>query len=156
MERIKIDDDYLVPVKSNCDGTLIFSEGGYREVWYKVGEVQMLPWEEIKDIRKYKRKFFEKNWIIFESTNEYSASDMYSALGVSSYYPQADDFKDLNEVIAMKPKEISKYLQEVSDDYRESVAVYAKGLYDNGDPRMDSKAKVSALEKVLNVDFDEV
>ena len=156
MERLEIKPNYLVPVKSNCDGELIFAENGYEERWYKIGEVVMLPWKEIEDMRRFKRAFFEHNWVIFEATKEYTASQMYGALGVESYYPDADQFKSLDEVISMKPKDMSKYLQEVSVSYRESVAEYAKSLYESGDARMDSKAKVSAIEKVLGIDFNEV
>lgn len=156
MKQIIIDDNYLVPVKSNCDGTLIFKGDGYEERWYSVGEIQMLSWEEIKAIRKYTRSFFENNWIIFEKTDEYSPSQLYEALGVSKYYANADKFKDYDELLAMKPKDISDYLQEMTSGYRESLIAYVKGLIANSDSRMDSKAKVSALEKVLNVDFSEV
>ena len=156
MKRISIDDNYLVPVKSNFDGALRFEKGGYNEVWYEVGEEQELPWKEIEEIRKGARSFFELNWIILVPTAEYSASEMYDSLGVGKYYPDADKFKSLDEVVAMKPTAMAKYLQGVSESYRESVAVYAKGLYENNDPRMDSKSKKEAIEKVLNVDFDEV
>ena len=156
MKQIQIDDNYLVPVKSNCDGELIFAGGGYEERWYSVGEVQMLMWEEVKAIRKYNRAFFENNWIIFEKTDEYTPSQMYEVLGVSKYYASGDKFKDFDEVLAMKPKDISTYLQEMTDGYRQSLTAYVKGLVDNDDPRMDSKAKRNALEKVLNVDFSEV
>lgn len=155
-KRINIDNNYLVPVKSNFDGELIFIGGGYEEHWYSVGEVLTLPWEEIKDMRKYKRCNFENNWIVLESTDEYSATEMYEALGVSQCYPDADKFKSLDEVLAMKPAAMAKYLQEVSENYRESIAAYAKGLYQNSDTRMDSKAKREAIEKVLGIDFDEV
>ena len=50
MKRLSIDDNYLVPVKSNFDGTLRFEKGGYNEVWYEVGEEQELPWKEIEEI----------------------------------------------------------------------------------------------------------
>ena len=93
---------------------------------------------------------------MFEPTDEYSAAEMYEALGVSQCYPDADKFKSLDEVLAMKPAAMAKYLQEVSENYRESVAAYAKGLYQNSDTRMDSKAKREAIEKVLGIDFDEV
>lgn len=155
-KRINIDNNYLVPVKSNFDGELIFVGGGYEEHWYSVGEVLTLPWEEIKDMRKYKRCNFENNWIVLEPTDEYSAAEMYEALGVSQCYPDADKFKSLDEVLAMKPAAMAKYLQEVSENYRESIAAYAKGLYQNSDTRMDSKAKREAIEKVLGIDFDEV
>lgn len=155
-KRINIDNNYLVPVKSNFDGELIFIGGGYEEHWYSVGEVLTLPWEEIKDMRKYKRCNFENNWIVLEPTDEYSAAEMYEALGVSQCYPDSDKFKSLDEVLAMKPAAMAKYLQEVSENYRESIAAYAKGLYQNSDTRMDSKAKREAIEKVLGIDFDEV
>lgn len=156
MKQLSIDDNYLVPVRSNCDGELIFIGGGYEEKWYGVGEVQTLPWEEVKAIRKYTRAFFENNWIMFEKTDEYTPSQMYEALGVGKYYATGDKFKDFDEVLAMKPKEIADYLQEMTSGYRESLTAYAKGLVNNDDPRVDSKAKRNALEKVLGVDFSEV
>lgn len=156
MKQLSIDDNYLVPVRSNCDGTLIFIGGGYEEKWYGVGEVQTIPWEEVKAIRKYMRAFFENNWIMFEKTDEYTPSQMYEALGVSKYYATGDKFKDFDEVLAMKPKEIADYLQEMTSGYREALTAYAKGLVNNDDPRVDSKAKRNALEKVLGVDFSEV
>lgn len=156
MKRLSIDDNYLVSVKSNFDGRLRFELGGYNEVWYEIGEEQELTWEEIKEIRKRARGFFELNWIILVPTAEYSAAEMYNALGVSQYYPDADKFKSLDEVVSMKPAAMAKYLQGASENYRESVAAYAKGLYENNDPLMDSKSKKEAIEKVLNVDFDEV
>ena len=155
-KRINIDNTYLVPVKSNFDGELIFVGGGYEEHWYSVGEVLTLPWEEIKDMRKYKRCNFENNWVVLESTDEYSAAEMYDALGVGQCYPDADKFKSLDEVLAMKPTAMAKYLQEVSENYRESIAAYAKGLYLSKDKRMDSNAKREAIERVLGVDFNEV
>lgn len=156
MERIKIDKDYLVPVKSNFDGTLIFNAENYEEFWYKIGDVLMLPWDEIQDIRKYKRSFFQRNWIMFEDTKEYTADNFYSALGVSEYYPKGNSFKNFDDVISMKPKEIATYLQDMNNDYIEAFTGYAKRLYETGDSRMDSKTKVNAIEKVLNVNFNEV
>lgn len=156
MNQIEIKNSYLVPVKSNCDGELIFIGEGYEERWYEVGEVLTLPWEEIKAIRKCMRSFFENNWIIFEATTEYTPSQMYEALGVQKYYANADKFKDFDELIALKPKEIATYLQEMTSGYRDALTAYIKGLIQNDDPRMDSKSKRNALEKILDVDFNEV
>ena len=156
MERIMIDDDYIVPVKSNFDGTLVFADHGWDERWYKIGDVVDMPWSGVKDIRKYGRKSFERNWLILESTKEYTSSQLYAALGVSEYYPNADKFKDVEVLISMKPKEIGDYLKGMSADYRTTFISFAKRLYEDGDPRMDSKAKKAALEKILDIDFDEV
>lgn len=156
MERVMIDDDYIVSVKSNFDGTLVFADHGWDERWYKIGDVVDMPWSGVKDIRKYGRKAFERNWIILESTQEYTSSQLYAALGVSEYYPNADKFKDVEVLISMKPKEIGDYLKGMSMDYRNTFISFAKRLYEDGDPRMDSKAKKATLEKILDIDFDEV
>lgn len=156
MERVIIDDNYVVPVKSNFDGTLVFCDNGWDEKWYKIGDVVEMPWGGIKDIRKYGRKSFERNWLILEGTKDYAASQLYAALGVSEYYPDADKFKDVEVLISMKPKEIADYLKGMSKDYRNTFISFAKRLYEDGDPRMDSKAKKAALEKILDIDFDEV
>lgn len=155
-ERIAIDNDYIIPVKSNFDGTLTFSDNGWNEKWYGIGDVVEMPWSGVKDIRKYGRKSFEKNWLILESTKDYTADQLYTALGVKEYYPNADKFKDVEVLISMKPKEIADYLKGMSTDYRSTFTSFAKRLYEDGDPRMDSKTKVSALEKILDINFDEV
>lgn len=156
MERTKIDNDYIVTVKSNCDGTLSFAEGGYDENWYGVGDAVEMPWEEVKAIRKYKRSFFENNWIILEGNGDFTATELYEVLGVSKYYPDADKFKNVDDVLSMKPKEIAAYLRDKNTEYRETFYTYAKRLIEEGDRRMDSNAKREAIEKVLGVDFDEV
>ena len=53
-------------------------------------------------------------------------------------------------------KEIAEYLKGMSTEYRNTFTSYAKRLYENGDPRMDSKTKIAALEKILDINFDEV
>lgn len=156
MERVIIDDNYIIPVKSNFDGTLSFNDNGWNEIWYNIGDIVEMPWSGIKDIRKYGRKSFERNWLILEPTKDYTASQLYTALGVKEYYPDADKFKDVSVLISMKPKEIADYLKGMSVEYRNTFTSYAKRLYEDGDPRMDSKTKVAALEKILDVDFSEV
>lgn len=156
MTRLTIDDNYIVAVKSNVDGTLVFDEHGYNERWYDVGEIVEMPWSEVKDIRKYQRKFFENNWIILEKTAEYTAAQLYDALGVSKYYPNGDKFKDVDIVLSMKPKEIADYLKDKGQEYKDTLATYAKRRYEENDPRMDSKSKIDALGRILNVNFDEV
>lgn len=156
MVRLKIDDDYIVAVKSNFDGTLTFSASGYDERWYGIGDTVEMPWEELKDIRKYMRCFFENNWIIVEPTDEYTSTQLYEALGVSQYYPTTEKLKSADDVLSMKPTEITKFLKDKNEGYRETVFTYARRLIEEGDPRMDSNAKRNALEKALGMSFDEV
>lgn len=156
MKRLTIDDNYIVSVRSNFDGTLIFTDGGYNEKWYNIGDIAEMPWEELKDLRKYRRGFFENNWIMVEPTDEYTATQLYEALGVSQYYPNGDSFKDVDDVISMKPKEIAAFIKDKNESYKETLYTYAKGLIEKGDSRMDSNAKRQAIEKSVGMSFDEV
>lgn len=156
MKRLSIDKDYIVITKSNFDGTLTFEKGGYSESWFKIGDIVEMPWEEVKDIRKYQRSMFENNWIILEPTEDYTAMQLYEALGVSNYYPADENLKDVDDVLSMKPKDIAAFLKDKNNAYRETLFTYAKRLIEEGDPRMDSTAKRTALEKVLGTSFDEV
>jgi hypothetical protein len=155
-KRISIDDNFIVETKSNFDGTLVFCEGGYDERWYGVGDTVEMPWEELKDIRKYKRSFFENNWIILESNEEYTAAQMYEALGVSQYYPVDESLKSVDDVLSMKPNEIAKFLKDKNEGYKETLYTYAKRLVEEGDKRLDSTAKRTAIEKAVGMSFDEV
>lgn len=155
-KRISIDDNFIVETKSNFDGTLVFCEGGYDERWYGVGDTVEMPWEELKDIRKYKRSFFENNWIILEGNEEYTAAQMYEALGVSQYYPVDESLKSVDDVLSMKPNEIAKFLKDKNEGYKETLYTYAKRLVEEGDKRLDSTAKRTAIEKAVGMNFDEV
>lgn len=155
-KRISIDDNFIVETKSNFDGTLVFCEGGYDERWYGVGDTVEMPWEELKDIRKYKRSFFENNWIILEGNEEYTAAQMYEALGVSQYYPVDESLKSVDDVLSMKPNEIAKFLKDKNEGYKETLYTYAKRLVEEGDKRLDSTAKRTAIEKAVGMSFDEV
>jgi hypothetical protein len=155
-KRISIDDNFIVTTKSNSDGTLVFCEGGYDERWYGVGDTVEMPWEELKDIRKYKRSFFENNWIILESNEEYTAAQMYETLGVSQYYPADESLKSVDDVLSMKPNEIAKFLKDKNEGYKETLYTYAKRLVEEGDKRLDSTAKRTAIEKAVGMSFDEV
>ena len=155
-KRISIDDNFIVETKSNFDGTLVFCEGGYDERWYGVGDTVEMPWEELKDIRKYKRSFFENNWIILEGNEEYTAAQMYEALGVSQYYPVDESLKSVDDVLSMKTNEIAKFLKDKNEGYKETLYTYAKRLVEEGDKRLDSTAKRTAIEKAVGMNFDEV
>ena len=49
--RVTISDDYIVPVKSNFDGTLTFSDNGWNEKWYGIGDIVEMPWSGVKYIK---------------------------------------------------------------------------------------------------------
>lgn len=155
-KRITIDDNFIVTTKSNFDGTLTFYGGGYDERWYNVGDTVEMPWEELKDLRKYKRSFFENNWIILEDNEEYTAAQMYEALGVSQYYPVDESLKSVDDVLSLKPNEIAKFLKDKNEGYKETLYTYAKRLVEEGDKRLDSTAKRTAIEKAVGMSFDEV
>ena len=64
--RIKIDSDYLIPVKSNVGGVLYYKskKTGYEEVWDETGIVIEMEYGELVSMRNSQKKFFINNWIL--------------------------------------------------------------------------------------------
>lgn len=152
--RVTIDNSVIVPVKSNVHGSLRFESNICKEYWNDINDIVDLTWGEILSIRQQARAFFENNWIVLEDTEEYTAKQMYEALGVSKYYPDCDKVRCMDDIFTLKQKELVAYLEQVSDAAKENIIMYIKSLIKNSDKRVDSKSKMETLSKALNCEFE--
>lgn len=154
MVRAKIEKDYIVAVKSNMCGTLRFEGHGYNEYWAEFGEVIEMDWEEVLEIKKRARGFFERNWIVIEPDEKYKSSHFYTALGVDKYYPDCDKIASFDDALALKTKELNDYISKISAGCKDNFISFIKGLIRNKDKRVDSKSKMETLSKALNCEFE--
>ena len=58
--RVKIDSDYLIPVRSNVGGVLYYKSKrtGYEETWDETGTVIEMEFSELIAMRNNQKKFF--------------------------------------------------------------------------------------------------
>ena len=151
-----IDPNTLISVESNVEGDLIYESDRFADEWNGKGDVLEIPFEELQDIRRRKRKFYENNWLIIHPTEEFTDVDIYTALGVLKFYPEKPIEADLDKIVDMKPAQLAKYIGSLNDSRKEEIASYVRGLVEAEDKRVDSKSKLNALSKALGVDFSEV
>ena len=154
--RIKIDSDYLIPVKSNVGGVLYYKskKTGYEEVWDETGIVIEMEYGELVSMRNSQKKFFINNWIVFEDTDDYTADEIYKALNVDKYYTSNGLYDSIDDIFSFSAKKIEEVVPTLSKPVKETILTKAYTMMAEEDERLDSKAKVKALEKALGVSFD--
>lgn len=154
--KIKIESDYLVPVKSNVGGVLYYKskKTGYEEIWDDTGVVIEMEYGELVSMRNSQKKFFINNWIVFEDTDEYTADEIYKALNVDKYYTSNGLYDNIDDIFNFSAKKIEEVVPTLSKPVKETVIAKAYTMLAEEDERLDSKAKVKALEKALGISFD--
>lgn len=157
VDKKKIPMDYPVPVKSNVQGKLIYvSKGGTcAEEWGELGEIVYIDFEELNRMRNTQKGFFVDNMILFEDTDDYTAEDFYKALRVEKYYQNISVFSSLDDVFNLSVSKITSIVPSLSKGYKSNIGAMAIQLIKNKDKRMDSVAKIKALEKALGIDLSE-
>ena len=156
-KKAKIPKDYDIPVKSNVQGKLTYTskKTGYTEEWDEIGMVVFLEYDELVSMRNAHKKFYEDNWILIEDTDDYTAEEIYYALNVDKYYKNIAIFETLDDVFNLSVSDIEQIVPTLSAGYKRSIASRAMQLIVDNDERMDSTAKIKALEKALGVNLRE-
>lgn len=154
--RIKIESDYLIPVKSNVGGTLYYKskKTGYEETWDETGVTIEMEYGELISMRNSQKSFFINNWIVIEDTDDYTADEIYKALNVDKYYTSNGVYNNIDDIFGFSAKKIEEVVPTLSKAVRETIITKAYTMLAEEDERLDSKAKVKALEKALGVSFD--
>lgn len=156
-KKAKIPKDYDIPVKSNVQGKLTYTskKTGYTEEWDEIGMVVFLEYDELVSMRNAHKKFYEDNWILIEDTEDYTAEEIYYALNVDKYYKNIAIFETLDDVFNLGVSDIEQIVPTLSAGYKRSIASRAMQLIVDNDERMDSTAKIKALEKALGINLRE-
>lgn len=154
--RIKIESDYLIPVKSNVGGILYYKskKTGYEETWDETGAVIEMEYGELISMRNSQKRFFINNWIVIEDTDDYTADEIYKALNVDKFYTSNGLYENIDDIFNFSAKKIEEVVPGLSKAVKETIITKAYTMMAEEDERLDSKAKVKALEKALGVNFD--
>ena len=154
--KVKIEPDYLIPVKSNTGGVLYYKskKTGYEETWDETGAVIELEFSELISMRNSQKKFFINNWIVVEDTDDYTADEIYKALNVDKYYTSNGLYENIDDIFSFSAKKIEEVVPTLSKPIKETILAKAYTMLAEDDSRLDSNAKRKALEKALGVNFD--
>lgn len=151
----KIPLDTLIPCRSGVQGELVYLSkriNGYRIEWEEYDSIEYVELSELLSMRNTNKSFYVNNWLFFEDTDEYLATEIYSFLEVSKFYENAIVGEELDEIFIKSPEELTKIVSKLSAGVKNTIAAKARKLIDSKE--LDSNNKIEALEKALNVELN--
>lgn len=150
---VRIPLDTIVPVICNTVGGAFYSSKkimGYTVEWEDIGSVEYMELGELSSMKNTDKRFFEDNWIVFDDTEEYTASELYDFLKVSKYYKNVLTPDNIDEIFTYPKDEIVKTISTLSRGMKETIAVRAKQKLDEN--TLD-KNIIDILESSLGIQF---
>ena len=150
---VRIPLDTIVPVICNTVGGAFYSSKkimGYTVEWEDIGSVEYMELGELSSMKNTDKRFFEDNWIVFDDTEEYTASELYDFLKVSKYYKNILTPDNIDEIFTYPKDEIVKTISTLSRGMKETIAVRAKQKLDEN--TLD-KNIIDILESSLGIQF---
>ena len=150
---VRIPLDTIVPVICNTVGGAFYSSKkimGYTVEWEDIGSVEYMELGELSSMKNTDKRFFEDNWIVFDDTEEYTASELYDFLKVSKYYKNVLTPDNIDEIFTYPKDEIVKTNSTLSRGMKETIAVRAKQKVDEN--TLD-KNIIDILESSLGIQF---
>ena len=150
---VRIPLDTIVPVICNTVGGAFYSSKkimGYTVEWEDIGSVEYMELGELSSMKNTDKRFFEDNWIVFDDTEEYTASELYDFLKVSKYYKNVLTPDNIDEIFTYPKDEIVKTISTLSRGMKETIAARAKQKLDEN--TLD-KNIIDILESSLGIQF---
>ena len=150
---VRIPLDTIVPVICNTVGGAFYSSKkimGYTVEWEDIGSVEYMELGELSSMKNTDKRFFEDNWIVFDDTEEYTASELYDFLKVSKYYKNVLTPDNIDEIFTYPKDEIVKTISTLSRGMKETIGVRAKQKLDEN--TLD-KNIIDILESSLGIQF---
>lgn len=147
----EIDLHQYIPVRSGVHGKLIYksSKTGEKFVWQEFGEEQDMELQEIRNAKGSNKKFFEKNWFMFDDEYDW----VIDYLGVRAFYKNALPIDGFDDLFNMRPADLEKRLSVLSEGQKKAVGYRARQLI--AENSIDSLKVIDVLEKALNVELIE-
>lgn len=150
---VRIPLDTIVPVICNTIGGAFYSSKkimGYTVEWDDIGSVEYMELGELSSMKNTDKRFFEDNWIVFDNTEEYTATELYDFLKVSKYYKNILTPENIDEVFTYSKDKLVKTISTLSRGMKETIAVRAKQKMDEN--TLD-KNIIDVLESSLGIQF---
>lgn len=155
VRKVKIPNDYYIPVKANFVPLYYKStKTQYEDNWDSIDSVIELSFEELVSMKNQQKRFFTDNWITICDTEDYTSAEILKALGMDKYYISNGLYENIDEIFGWSAKKIEEIVPTLPSSVKDTIIANAYTLMDKNDPRLDSNAKRKALEKALNITFE--
>lgn len=153
-ERIKpvdIDMHQYIAVINGFNGMLDYWSKRTGEIihWDSFGEEQYVELIDLQMAKGTARKFFENNWFQFKEEDEW----VIDFIGVRQYYKNSITKEEFDQIVARPADEVEQIISKLPKGQKDIYAVYARERIEDG--TIDSRKVIAALERALEVQFNE-
>lgn len=144
-----IDPHTFVTVRNGFHGRLIYKSKHTNErfVWDAFGDAQEMELRELVNAKSSCKAMFINNYFMFDD------DWVVDYLGVRNYYKNSLRLENFDELFKKTPAAIKKFIAEMPEGQKQSVAYRARQLIASGE--IDSRKAIAALEEALGVELIE-
>lgn len=140
----QLDNNLLVPVSNNTDGTLVYvsKRTGQNWVFEKYGDEDVIELHELRTMASSQRRFFEDNWIniLDEEVIEY--------LRLERFYEKNLSEDELDGLFDLSVEEVADVIAKASANVKSLILGKARHKYENG--RLTNIHIIQLLEEKFN------
>lgn len=154
-QKTKIPLDYVIGIRSGVQGTLgyISPKTHYSITINEYGGRDTLTYDDLVSMRNAHIRYFKENWLFIEDTEDFTAEEIYHALGVEGYYASILQMEDVDAVLSLPADSLQKKIENVSKGVKETLVSRARQLMLDGSDIMDSNKKIKVLEDTFGVEL---
>lgn len=152
-KKPKIPGDLDVSVVSNVTNLLCYNcikTYGEEVQWSNYGDSQDLSFEELRAMKGRYPRYFRDNWIVLEDSGDYTAEEIYAALGVTKEYENTVTPDTIRELFAQSNDELEESLKSFSRPVKQTVYDVALAQKEAG--QFDSISKFEIIRKAAGMD----
>lgn len=138
----------LIPCRSIVMGQLIYKSPktmGYTVIWNNFGDVEYLELGELIAMKNVYPRFFSEPWIMIDDV------DAIKYLNLEKYYKNIIDADNIDSIFDLSLEKFVDTLQKVPRGIKNVIVQRAVELIK--EKKLDSIAKMEAIEKAFNVDL---
>lgn len=151
-KRGRVPSDLMVTVVSNVANLLHYNcvrSYGEEVEWSAYGDIQELTFEELRAMKGRYPRFFKDNWVVLNDSGDYTAAELYAALGVGKDYENAITPDNMNDLLDQSSDELEDSLAALSEPMRRTVYEVANSKKEMG--QFDSIAKFEIIKKAAGM-----
>ncbi|MBX4152256.1 hypothetical protein [Paenibacillus lautus] len=139
----KLDENILVPIASNVDGTLIYKGGRSGQVWKftQYGDEDVMELSELRAMLSSNRAFLEKGWI------KVLDDEVIDYLNLQRFQKNVIDRDNIEYILTQGPEQIKQSIKESSANTKTLIFSFARDKFLQGE--LTDYHTIKAIEEGL-------
>ena len=145
--RKSLDENMLVPVRSNVSGKLIYkSPTGVDIRLSNIGDEDVITLRDLRSLISSKRSYIEKGWLLILD------EEVVDYLNVARVQKNVVDAEDVDHILQLSPDKIQEVIKEANTNTKSLLFSFAQKRFLDGS--LSDYHVIKAIEEGLNLSLD--